>query len=102
MGEQTLFHAGQEHEWEFQALGGVQCHQLNTVFMVFGLRFTGIQSRLGNEFRQRVHAILHFVIRQGIHQFLKVLHPGLAFLTFFAGVIVLQAAVFDGLLHQAM
>ena len=50
--------------------------------MIPGLGLTRIQSRLGNEFRQRVHAILHFVIRQGIHQFLQVFHPSLAFLAF--------------------
>ena len=41
--EQAFFHAYQEHVRELQAFGAVQRHQLNTVFMLFGLGIASLQ-----------------------------------------------------------
>ena len=44
--KQALFHADQKDQIEFQALGGVQCHQLHCVFIGGGLTLAGVECGL--------------------------------------------------------
>ena len=43
MGEDALLHAGEEDQREFQALGGVQRHQLHTVLGLVALCLAGLE-----------------------------------------------------------
>lgn len=80
----------------------MQGHQLDTVLVGIRLGFTGIKGGLGDEFRQRVLAVFHLKIRQGVDQFFQVLHPGLALLAFLVGVVILQAAESESFFHQTL
>ena len=98
MREQAFFHAHQEHVREFQALGAVQGHQLNAVFVLVGLGVPGLQRGVAEECRQwRLLFVLFrvFEVARGADQFLKVFYPGLAFLAFFRLVVGDQPRLLD-------
>ncbi|CAH0327285.1 hypothetical protein SRABI128_05950 [Microbacterium sp. Bi128] len=94
MREQPVFHAGQEHDREFQALRGVQRHQGHDAEplgfgdggrQVFGVTAGGVRDLVGvghegdllQEGSERAFGIVAFVFPDDGDQFGEVLHPGL-------------------------
>ncbi|RMR60167.1 hypothetical protein ALP84_05238 [Pseudomonas cichorii] len=102
--EQPFFHAHQKHVREFQALGAVQGHELNAVFVLLSLRVASFQRRMAEESCQRGQFFIVFIVLEvarSADQFLKVFHPCLTFFTFFLLVISDQPRLLDdGLGHQ--
>ncbi|CAI8916143.1 hypothetical protein EMIT0196MI5_30307 [Pseudomonas sp. IT-196MI5] len=102
--EQAFFHAHQEHVREFQALGAVQGHQLNAVFVLVGLGIASLQRRVTEESCQWRQIFVFFAVFEvacSADQLLEVFYPGLAFLAFFRFVIGDQPRLLDdGLGHQ--
>ena len=45
VGKQVLLHAGNEHQWELETLGGVKRHHLNAVLIGVGLAFPCVERR---------------------------------------------------------
>ena len=65
----------------------MQRHQLNTVFVLVGLRIASLQRCVTEERRQRRQVFVFFAVfevARSADQFLKVFYPGLAFLAFSA------------------
>ncbi len=51
--EQAFFHSDQEHIWKLQALGAVQRHKLDAVFVLVCLCVARFQRGMTEESRQR-------------------------------------------------
>ena len=101
MGEQALFHAADEHQGEFQALGGVQGHQLHAIFPFIALSLARFQGGMGKKGGEGVDLTVFFALKLsgGTDQLLQVLDPRLAYLAFFLAIVIEQAAVMDDMLH---
>lgn len=98
MRKQTLFHAGQEHQREFEPLDRVHRHQLHTVLPGIGLGFAGFQRRVREEGIECRHILLDhfvgFVILTGNNQFLQVFDTRLPFFRSIFTKMRLQPAYF--------
>ena len=84
MGEQTVFHAGHEHQRKFQALGRMQGHELHAVVPGLALGLAGLERGVAEERLQLGQPGVGVLARQGksvggIDQFVEVLQPVLAF-----------------------
>ena len=90
MGEQALFEPAHEDQRELQALGRMQRHELNRFLVGAGLRFAGLQYRVGQELVQRrqFRVVVAYQPLGGVDQFLQVFHA--RFGRFVAGAPVVR------------
>ncbi len=95
VGEDALFHAGQKHQGELQALGGVQGHELHAVLVLLALPLAGLQGGMGQEGGQGFHVQLLAVVFElagGAHQLLQVFDARQALFALFLLVVLQQPA----------
>ena len=58
MRKEPLFHAAQKHQRKLKALGGVQAHELHTVFPFGRLAFAGLKRRMGKKVRELIDLVI--------------------------------------------
>ncbi len=101
-GEQTLFHADQEHHWKLQSLGRMQCHELHAVIPYLALVFTGLKCGVREECGQLVEASVDVFLSGletagDVDQLVQIFHPRLGVTTTVLLVEIAQAGVGDGM-----
>jgi hypothetical protein len=106
--EQAVFHTGEEHHRELQALGGVQRHHLHAVFPGIGLALAGFQHRMREEGIERRHRLTVDILRleaaRGGDELEQVLDLRLAAFCLVLLIVLEEAAgiehVVDGLVQR--